>query len=32
MAGDAMPLSLPEPPVLAESLTEVLRHGLLKER
>ena len=29
MAGDAAPLTLPEPAKLAEALTEVLRYGLL---
>lgn len=31
MAGEATPIALPEPGVLAESLANVLRHGLLKE-
>lgn len=31
MAGEATPIALPEPGVLAESLADVLRHGLLKE-
>lgn len=30
MAGVAAPLALPEPSLLAESLADVLRHGLLK--
>lgn len=31
IAGDAAPIALPDPSVLAESLAEVLRHGLLTE-